>query len=73
MGVTGWYNGLSNEFVSLASKLNLRLRDTWGLEIYYNFEINKWLHLSPDFQLIKNERTRDDIAMIPGFRLVVDF
>jgi porin len=73
MGVTGWYNGLSNEFVSLASKVNLRLRDTWGLEIYYNFEINKWLHLSPDFQLIKNERTRDDIAIIPGFRLVVDF
>ena len=64
---------MSNEFVSLVSKVNIRLRDTWGLEIYYNFEINKWLHLSPDFQLIKNERTPDDIAIIPGFRLVVDF
>jgi porin len=73
MGLSGWYNGLSNEFVSLVSKVNIRLRDTWGLEIYYNFEINKWLHLSPDFQLVKNERTSDDIAIIPGFRLVVDF
>jgi porin len=73
MGVNGWYNGLSNEFVSLVSTVDIRLRDLWGLEAYYNFEINKWLHLTGDFQLVKNQNTRDDIAVIPGFRLVVDF
>jgi len=73
MGVNGWYNGLSNDFKSLMSTEALRLRDLWGLEAYYNFEINKWLHLTGDFQLIRNQRTRDDIAIIPGFRLVVDF
>ena len=73
MGVNGWYNGLSNDFKSLMSTEALRLRDLWGLEIYYNFEINKWLHLAGDFQLIRNQRTRNDIAIIPGFRLVVDF
>ena len=44
-----------------------------GLEAYYNFEINKWLHLAGDFQLVRNQRTRNDIAVIPGFRLVIDF
>jgi porin len=73
MGVNGWYNGLSNEFVSLVSKANIRLRDLWGLELYYNFEINKWLHLSPDLQFVKNQNTRDDLAVIPGIRLVIDF
>jgi porin len=73
MGVNGWYSGLSDNFKNLMSTEALRLRDLWGLEAYYNFEINKWLHLTGDFQLVRNENTRNDIAIIPGFRLVVDF
>jgi len=73
MGVAGWYSGISRNFKDLLSEVDLRVRDTWGLEVYYNYEINKWLHLSPDFQLIKNEQTRDDIALIPGVRMVIDF
>jgi hypothetical protein len=73
MGLSGWYNGLSRNFVKLLSDADIRMRDTWGLEVYYNYQINKWLHFSPDFQLVKNENSRDDIAIIPGFRLVVDF
>ena len=73
MGVSGWYNGLSRNFKKLLSEADLRVRDTWGLEVYYNYQINKWLHFSPDFQLVRNEQTRDDIALIPGFRLVIDF
>jgi carbohydrate-selective porin OprB len=49
------------------------LRDTYGFELYYNFAINKWLHLTPDLQIVQNERERDDIAIIPGVRLVIDF
>jgi porin len=73
MGVNGWYGGLSNKFVSLVSETGLRLRDLWGLEVYYNYEINKWLHFTGDFQLIRNQRTTNDIGIIPGFRLIVDF
>jgi len=49
------------------------LRDAWGVELYYNIAINKWLHLTPDLQLIRNEREDDDFVVIPGIRLVMDF
>jgi carbohydrate-selective porin OprB len=48
-------------------------RDRWGLELYYNFEINPWLHLTPDLQLVQNDDKDDDFAVIPGIRLVLDF
>ena len=72
MGVSGWYNWLSDEFKDLVS-LEADLQDTWGFELYYSFAINKWLHLTPDLQLIENEWKDDDLAVIPGVRLVMDF
>jgi porin len=72
MGVSGWYNGLSGNFKDLVSPL-IDLRDAWGVELYYNFAINKWLHLTPDLQLLRNERKDDDFVVIPGIRLVMDF
>jgi porin len=72
MGVGGWWNGLSDNFKDLTSPV-IDLQNTWGFELFYNFAINKWLHLSPDLQLIENEREDDDLAVIPGVRLVIDF
>jgi porin len=72
MGVSGWYSGLANDFVDLTGDAGIRLRDTWGVEFYYNFEINPWLHLTPDLQFINNERRGDSVAIIPGVRLVID-
>lgn len=72
MGVSVWYNGLSDNFKDLVSPV-VDLQDTWGTELYYNFAINKWLHLSPDLQLVQNQRKADDFAVIPGVRLVLDF
>ena len=71
-----WYNWLADGFVDTLSNLPIDpifLRDTWGFELYYNFEINKWLHLTPDLQLVKNENKGDNFAIIPGVRLVIDF
>jgi hypothetical protein len=45
----------------------------WGFELYYNIAINKWMHLTSDLQLVKNEHKGDDLAVIPGIRLVIDF
>ena len=73
MGVAGWNNGLSDNFRDLVSPVADVRKNTWGVEIYYNFEINKWLHLTPDLQFVQNEREADDIAVIPGIRLVMDF
>jgi porin len=72
MGVAGWWNGLSPNFKDLVSPV-ADLRNTYGVEAYYNVAINPWLHLSGDLQLVKNERKGDDLAVIPGVRLVIDF
>ena len=73
MGISFWYSGLSNKFVELVDGVGVRARDTWGLELYYNFEINRWLHLTPDLQLVQNAAENDEFAVIPGIRLVLDF
>jgi porin len=75
MGVAFWYNWLSDDYVDILSNLPIpiRVRDTWGFELYYNFEINKWLHLTPDLQLVKNSTKGDNMAIIPGIRMVMDF
>jgi len=77
MGVSFWHNWLSDNFKDLVGSVppptGSRLRDTWGVELYYNVEINKWLHVSPDLQFIENENKGDDLAIIPGIRVVMDF
>jgi porin len=76
MGVSFWYNWLSDDFVDTLSNLPfnpIRLRDLWGFELYYNIEINKWAHLTADLQIVKNEFKGDNMAIIPGIRMVIDF
>ena len=72
MGVSAWKNWLSDEFTDLVSPV-ADVRDLYGFELYYNIEISKWLHLTPDLQLIHNGHKGDDLAVVPGVRLVVDF
>jgi porin len=76
MGLSFWYNWLADGFVDTLSNLPvdpIRLRDLWGFELYYNIEINKWLHLTPDLQIVENEFKGDNVAIIPGIRMVMDF
>jgi len=72
MGIGMWYNGLSDNFTDLVEPV-ADLRDLWGVELYYNFEIEKWLHVTPDIQYIQNEWDDDDNALVLGTRVVVDF
>jgi carbohydrate-selective porin OprB len=73
MGVSFWYNWLANNYKQLLRPAGVNLRDLYGFEIYYNVEVNKWLHLTPDIQVIKNEWSGDDFAIVPGIRAVIDF
>ena len=73
MGVGAFYNALSDNFVELLEDVDLNTRDQWGYEMYYNFEINEWLHVTPDLQIVKNERRGDGTAVIAGLRVVIDF
>jgi porin len=72
MGVSFWYNWLADNYKQLVRPV-VNLRDLYGFEIYYNISINKWFHVTPDLQVIKNERNGDDVAIIPGIRAVIDF
>mgnify|MGYP001817306705 CR=1 FL=1 len=49
------------------------LQDTWGFELYYNYQVMPSVHLTADLQLIENEWNDDDFTVIPGARLVIDF
>lgn len=71
MGVSGFWNGLSSNYKELVSH-KVDLRNTYGFEGYYNVEINPWLHLTGDLQLVENEQKGDDLAVIAGLRLVID-
>jgi porin len=72
IGFGGWWNGLSPDFKKLVSPVT-ELGNTWGLEMYYNYEINPWAHLSADLQLLQNQNKGDDFAILPGVRMVIEF
>jgi hypothetical protein len=66
-----FWNGLSDNFKELTAPI-IELQDFWGVELYYNFELTKWAHLSADLQLVETEVEDNDFAVIPGVRLVID-
>jgi porin len=76
MGACYWWNGLSDDFKKLVSDRSRgreKLRNPWGFEFYYNYELTPSMHLTADLQLVENQNKGDDFAIIPGARLVVDF
>jgi porin len=72
VGFGGWWNGLSSNVKELVSPVT-ELGNTWGLEMYYNYEITPWAHLSADLQLLQNQNKGDDFAILPGVRMVIEF
>jgi len=75
MGLAGHYYRYADDYVDLVSDIpgeNLR-DDSWTFEAYYNVQLNRWLHLTPNIQYAQNEQKSDDAAVIPGLRLVIDF
>lgn len=73
MGLAAHYYHLADDFQDIVSEIpgeNLR-GDTWTTEVYYNYEISPWLHLTPNFQVVQNENHGDDPAVILGGRLVM--
>jgi porin len=46
-----------------------------GIEMYYNIEVTKWLHVTPDLQVIINPGGSDahDVAIVYGIRAQMSF
>jgi porin len=69
-GIGYFYAQLSNE---LGRIIERDFGDTQGAEIFYNFELSKWLHVAPDFQIIDPSNKQTDTAYVAGIRAKIDF
>jgi porin len=73
MGAGFFYNQVSSEFKDLTSTVGIDIRNTWGVELYYNAEVSPWMHITGDIQLVSNQNQSDSTAVILGLRAVIDF
>jgi porin len=69
-GIGYFYATLSDEFGSVIQHV---LGDAQGLELFYNIELTKWLHITPDFQIIEPSDRTIDTIYIAGLRAKIDF
>ncbi len=69
-GILYNYMQISDEFGSVIDRIS---RDTQTFEVFYNFELTKWMHITPDFQIVKPSSERVDTAYIAGLRAKIDF
>jgi porin len=69
-GIGYFYAQLSDKFGKIIER---NFGDTQGFEMFYNFELSKWLHVTPDFQVIKPSAKNVDTAYIVGVRVKMDF
>jgi porin len=71
--------GIGYYYVKVSDNLPRILRNRLGLdhgqggELYYNIEVARWLHVTPDLQIIRPARKDTDTAVVLGFRMTVDF
>ena len=72
MGLAGWYNGISPNFIDLTSGIGIDVQDNWGMELYYNREINPWFHLTGDMQILQNSISDTDTSLLLGLRAIID-
>ena len=72
MGISGWYSGITDNVKDLTSTVGLDIGDLWGTELYYNYQIAPWIHATANLQFLQNS-LKDDVAVVPGIRLVIDF
>jgi hypothetical protein len=73
MGISAWYTGFTDNVKDLTSTLGIDVGDIWGMELYYNYQITPAVHATADIQFLQNADEDDDVAIVPGIRLVMDF
>jgi porin len=47
--------------------------DVWGIEMYYNFQVTPWLHITPDLQILEPILQSVDTSVVLGLRTKIDF
>jgi porin len=68
--------GIGYYFIDLSDKVpkptSSQYGNAYGFEIFYNIEITPYLHITPDFQILKPSNGDVDTTYITGFRIRID-
>jgi porin len=68
----GWYvSGISDEVGPLAEDVLGPLDNGYGVELFYNREVTKWLYVTPDLQVLFPARQNVDPSILLGVRAVM--
>ena len=67
-----YYLGFGEDFKNIAPAI-LPLRDERGLELFYNFGVTPWFHLTTDMQVITPILEGADTSLVLGLRAKIDF
>jgi porin len=62
-----FHTGVSDDLKTALAPL-ITLQDVNGVELYYNAAVNKFFHLTADFQVIEPADVTNDTALVFGLR-----
>jgi len=70
----GWYGvKSSNEIGPILQGVFGPVGDGQGVELFYNYKVTLWFHLTPDLQVLFPARENVDDALVLGLRGKMDF
>jgi porin len=70
----GWYCvGTSDRIGPILQTVFGPIGDGQGVELFYNIAVNRWLNVTPDFQVIVPARENVDTSVVLGLRAKVVF
>ena len=69
----GWYYAKASDKLGPIATQLLNLGDGQGVELFYNYEVTPWFHLTPDLQVIRGGLLNVDTALVLGLRGKLDF
>ena len=72
-GIAAFYVGYAGGLKEGLRLAGLPARDETGMEVFYNFAVTPWLHVTADLQAVRPPRADRDTAFIGGLRAQVLF
>jgi porin len=72
-GIGWYYVGTSDEIGPIIQTVLGPIEDGQGVELFYNYQVTPWCHITPDLQFIDPARATVDTATIVGLRAKIDF
>jgi porin len=70
-GVGWFYSKTSSEINEIFATVIGGVGDSQGVELFYNYQVTPWFHLTPDIQVLVPGQQRFDTALLVGVRGVV--